>query len=223
MTRRTCADMGVDIELVLRILIHELVAGGLEGGHHDANDISLSLRIHKVSEEAQIRSVSELPPKTSHHGTLMNREKRIHDIAALIQWLHRKVIVGSRHGYDAVFKEVERILLRRNAHSVRLVGRNLGETESVTSTLYSWPTSNGVLLYDKMPQATSTTNFTINDTFRNIVVLISSRGNRPVFRTPKIPASYSLPHSEFVHVFVCIFGVRRAAFAGEPSGSGIGS
>ena len=52
MTRRTCADMGVDIELVLRILIHELVAGGLEGGRHDANDISLSLRIHKVSEEA---------------------------------------------------------------------------------------------------------------------------------------------------------------------------
>ena len=153
----------------------------------------------------------------------MNREKRIHDIAALIRWLHRKVIVGSRHGYDVVFKEVERILLRRNAHSVRLVGRNLGETESVTSTLYSWPTSNGVLLYDKMPQATSTTNFTINDTFRNIVVLKSSRGNRPVFRTPKIPASHSLPHSEFVHVFVCIFGVRRAAFAGEPSGSGIGS
>ena len=48
--------MGVDIELALRVLVQELVAGGLEGDHHDANDTSLSLRIHKVSEEAQVRS-----------------------------------------------------------------------------------------------------------------------------------------------------------------------
>ena len=67
----------------------------------------------------------------------MNREERIHDIAALIQRLHREVIVGSCHGHDAVFKEVERIFLRRNAHSVRLVDWNLGETELATPTLYS--------------------------------------------------------------------------------------
>ena len=105
MTRRTCADVGVDIELVLRILIHELVAGGLEGGHHDANDISLSLRIHKVSEEAQIRSVSELPPKTSHHGTLMNQVSRVP-----LELLHLK-ITGWIHDRTTILVSIRKEFL----------------------------------------------------------------------------------------------------------------
>ena len=137
MTRRTCVDVRVNFELVLLIFVHELVTGGLVGSDHNANNISLSLRVHKVSEEAQIRSVNERSSKPPHHGTLMNGEKRVHDVAALVQRLHREVFVRRRHGNNTVFKEVERILLRRNAHSVRLVCRNLGETETATPTLYS--------------------------------------------------------------------------------------